>query len=178
MLKKAFTLVELLIVIAIIGILAIGILIALDPVEQTRKATDSATLSTVGEVKGAIARHFVSRTCWPWQTLSAGVCSNAAGCANGTAYSLGGAIGTCGRTISDTLVDSGELKSYSGSLVSVLVNDGSATAWQVSFQPVSKSIATNSVLKYTTSACAILAGTGATGICAAPGAACIYCISQ
>ena len=39
--KKAFTLVELLIVIAIIGILAIGILIALDPVEQTRKASDA-----------------------------------------------------------------------------------------------------------------------------------------
>ena len=172
--KKAFTLVELLIVIAIIGILAVGILIALDPVEQTRKATDANTLETAGEVKNATERHFVSRTCWPWQTLAAGVCSNVAGCVNGTAYVLGSA--GCGSTISQALVASGELKSYSGGLISMLVNDGAATAWKVSFQPVSKSIATNSVLKYTLNTCSVLAGTG--GICAAPGANCIYCISQ
>ena len=172
--QKAFTLVELLIVIAIIGILAVGILIALDPVEQTRKATDANTLSTAGEVKDAVTRHFVSRTCWPWQTLAGGVCSNAAGCVDGSAYVLGTA--GCGSTISTTLVASGELKSYSGSLISVLVNNGAGTPWQVSFQPVSKSISTSSVLKYTTSACSTLAGSG--GICAAAGAACIYCISQ
>jgi len=179
-LSKGFTLIELLIVIAIIGVLAVGLLVALDPVEQARKATDSNTLRTTSEVKDAITRHYVATTCWPWETLSGTTCSQASGCTNGTGYVLG-ATG-CGATISNALIASGELKSYSSALVNVVPNNGTTTAWKVAFQPTSKNVALNGVAKYTTStgagACATLAGAGVDGVCAAAGSSCHYCMSQ
>ena len=59
--KKAFTLIELLIVIAILGILAVGILIALDPIEQTRRATDSTIQQSALEIKNAIKKNQMKR---------------------------------------------------------------------------------------------------------------------
>lgn len=175
LLQKGFTLVELLIVIAIIGILVVGILIALDPVEQTRKATDANTLSTAGEVRGAINRYYASRTCWPWVT--AGTCTQSASCDTGSSYVLGAA--GCGLIVSDNLVNSGELRSYSGTTIRVIPNLGTTTAnaWKVVFEPVSKSVALNTVQKYTTTACttsSALPCAGTIGV----GGQCVYCLSQ
>lgn len=50
LLQKGFTLIELLIVIAIMGILAAGILVAVDPVDKINQANDS---SVQGDVSGA-----------------------------------------------------------------------------------------------------------------------------
>lgn len=170
LLQKGFTLVELLIVIAIIGILVVGILVALDPVEQTRKAQDANLLSTADEVKGAINRFYVARSYWPWET-SAGV--NASGCTSGSAYVV--AATGCGATISDALLNAGELRSYSSTAISVVPNTGtSSTLWKVAFQPASESVALNTVQKYTTTACS----TSAALPCAAVGSSCIYCLSQ
>lgn len=52
--KLGFTLIEIIIVVAIIGILAIGLITALNPVEQINRATDTTTLS--------LAREFLSST--------------------------------------------------------------------------------------------------------------------
>lgn len=176
---KGFTLIELLIVIAIIGVLAVGLLVALDPIEQTKKAADSNTLRTATEVRDAINRHYIATTCWPWQTLSSGSCANVSGCTDTTVYVLSASSG-CGLTIKTALTNSGELKSYSSTLLSILIDTGasSSTQWKVIFQPTSKSVATNSVLKYTTTACSTLAGAGVDGICSAPGSSCQYCITQ
>ena len=101
--KKAFTLVELLIVIAILGILAVGILIALDPVEQIRRATDATVLSSAGDIKSALNRYFASKLYFPWceSTSPAGGCTFVTGCAPSTAYLLNAG---CGSTVLDSQI--------------------------------------------------------------------------
>lgn len=48
--SKGFTLIELLIVIAILGVLAAGVLIAVDPVDRINSANDSRVQSDVGVI--------------------------------------------------------------------------------------------------------------------------------
>jgi len=52
--KKGFTLVELLIVIAILGTLAVVVLIALNPVQQLARTRDSGRISTVSQLGHAV----------------------------------------------------------------------------------------------------------------------------
>src|SRR3989344_4505769 len=111
MLKKAFTLIELLIVIAILGIRAVGLLIALDPIEQTRRATDATVLRSASDTKNAIDRYYTGKLYYPWCTAAspAGGCTlDVAICATAaTAYLLNTG---CGTGVLSALVNTGELK--------------------------------------------------------------------
>lgn len=60
MFKKAFTLIEILIVMAIIGILAIGLIAALDPIEQLRRATDTGLKNSGYEAARAYDRYYAT----------------------------------------------------------------------------------------------------------------------
>jgi len=65
-LRKGFTLVELLIVIALLGALAIGLIGALDPFEQLKKGTDTGTRDLVNQVQTAVLRYNATTNKLPW----------------------------------------------------------------------------------------------------------------
>lgn len=68
--KKAvsggFTLVELLIVIALIAILSVAVLATINPIEQTNKARDAKFKNDAAEVLGAYERFYASQNTYPW----------------------------------------------------------------------------------------------------------------
>ena len=66
MMRKAFTLVELLIVITLIAILSVAVLATINPIEQTNKARDSQFKNDAAEVLGAYERYFASQNMYPW----------------------------------------------------------------------------------------------------------------
>jgi prepilin-type N-terminal cleavage/methylation domain-containing protein len=66
-LKKAFTLIELLIVIVIIGVLAVAVLSAINPIEQIKKAQDAGKRSDSAELLNALERYYTTYQQYPWE---------------------------------------------------------------------------------------------------------------
>ena len=64
--QKGFTLIELLIVIAVLGILAAGVLATIDPFEQFKKARDTNTRNTMVELYNSFIRFNANHGTWPW----------------------------------------------------------------------------------------------------------------
>lgn len=102
--KKGFTLIELLIVIALLGILAIGLLAALDPFDQLKKGTDTGVRNTVSEVQGAVIRFYAIKGFMPWCDDS--TCAAPLDAGEPTAATLFNAMPATIQAI----VDTGELK--------------------------------------------------------------------
>jgi prepilin-type N-terminal cleavage/methylation domain-containing protein len=65
-----FTLVELLIVIALIAILSVAVLATINPIEQTNKARDAKFKNDAAEVLGALERYYASKSEYPWNDLT------------------------------------------------------------------------------------------------------------
>lgn len=72
--RKGFTLIELLIVITIMGILAVAVLSAINPIEQMKKARDAARKSDAAELLNAYERYFTTFGCYPWNMPAGGPC--------------------------------------------------------------------------------------------------------
>ncbi len=70
--KRGFTLVELLIVIALIGILSVAVLSTINPIEQANKANDSAKKNDSSEVLSAIERYYATQYQYPWVAQNTG----------------------------------------------------------------------------------------------------------
>jgi len=66
---KGFTLVELLIVIALIAILSVAVLATINPIEQSNKARDAAMKNDAAEVLGALERYYASQNAYPWNIV-------------------------------------------------------------------------------------------------------------
>jgi len=156
--NMGFTLIELLVVIGIIGILAAGILAAIDPLEQLKKGRDSSKRSVCVEVFNALTRYYAVNGAFPWTSASYGKTLSAASA----------------DTIS-SLVDRGELKPEfmkglpAGANTAITINQTSTTApIYVCFDPDSKSVSREPTTIYS--------GTnGLTGCEPTAGLTCYWC---
>ncbi len=61
-----FTLVELLIVIALLGVIALIVIAAINPIEQANRARDTGMRSDASQLISAIDRYFAVREKFPW----------------------------------------------------------------------------------------------------------------
>ncbi len=68
---KGFTLVELLIVIALIAILSVAVLATINPIEQSNKAKDSSVQNDAAEVMNAYERYYANAQAYPWMRYGA-----------------------------------------------------------------------------------------------------------
>lgn len=68
--KTGFTLIELLIVIAILGVLAVGLLATIDPFEQLKKGRDTSTRNMVEEFYNAGLRYYAIKDSFPWASAT------------------------------------------------------------------------------------------------------------
>ena len=65
--QAGFTLVELLIVIALIAILSVAVLSTINPIEQSNKARDSRVQNDAAEILNAMERYYASVQKYPWE---------------------------------------------------------------------------------------------------------------
>lgn len=70
--RRGFTLVELLIVIALIAILSVAVLATINPIEQSNKAKDSTMQNDAAEVLNAYERYYAGQSSYPWVDVYTG----------------------------------------------------------------------------------------------------------
>jgi len=64
--QKGFTMIELLIVIAVLGVLAVAVLSAINPIEQINRGKDTGSRSDAEQLLGAVERFYTSSGYYPW----------------------------------------------------------------------------------------------------------------
>lgn len=141
--QKGFTLIELLIVIAVLGILAAGVLATIDPFEQFKKARDTNTRNTMVELYNSFIRYNANHGTWPW---------DAAGSRPDTAQQLSSIT----STLISAIVNDGELKSgFASNIDGTVLTTSYVKYWDspsqtvsVCFLPQSKTIRKDANTKY------------------------------
>jgi prepilin-type N-terminal cleavage/methylation domain-containing protein len=99
--QKGFTLVELLIVIAILAVLSVTVVVVLNPAELLKQARDSTRISDLASVNSAIAL-YLTDVSTPYLNGSSTACSSYTGyITNTTTTPFSGAV----TTVSSTAVD-------------------------------------------------------------------------
>lgn len=107
--KKGFTLVELLIVIGLLGAIALIVISAINPIEQSNRARDTRFKADGGQLISAIDRYFATKSEFPWMTLTPALTTDAAFDFVSVATQ---AVGLCGATcaVDGYLISNDELK--------------------------------------------------------------------
>lgn len=115
--KLGFTMIELLIVIAVLGILAVAVLSAINPIEQINRGRDTGSRGDAEQLLSAIDRYYASQGIYPWQADSDDVDSDGnaplIGAGGGFADVASTDFGDGSQTVLEKLTDGGtaELKS-------------------------------------------------------------------
>lgn len=68
--SQGFTMIELLIVIAVLGVLATAVLAAINPIEQIDRGRDTGSRSDAEQLLSAIDRYYTTQELFPWQRPS------------------------------------------------------------------------------------------------------------
>lgn len=69
-LSRGFTLVELLIVIALLGVIATIVIAAINPIEQANRARDAGMKADASQLISAIERYYTTHSQFPWEASS------------------------------------------------------------------------------------------------------------
>lgn len=162
--RAGFTLMELLIVIGVLGILAAGLLAAIDPFEQLKKARDTNNRSAAIEFLGSSQRYYANHGYLPWFKMTGAAYDCAEPSINPlrvldatspfSAVALsktGGAGDTNMKTCVDgTLLVDGEIKDtyFDGLATTLYLASGSPTKVKVCFPPESKSNLSDAASKW------------------------------
>lgn len=150
---KGFTLIELLIVIGVLGILASGLLAAVDPFEQLKKARDANARNATIELMNGFTRYYATHGAFPWNLKTSPVDCDGAGTTDAP-----GAIATGALEINDmsgcitSLESDGELKANFVTNVStdmyVASDPADKTDIHVCFAPEGKALRSDALTKY------------------------------
>lgn len=139
---------ELLIVIGVLGILAAGLLAAIDPFEQLKKARDSNYRSGAIELLSSIQRYYANHGYFPWRNAGTTCATGSDLLTEDNVASLSAKLVQVGSTQDssiapclDDLVTDGELKSTfsQGLNTTVYLSSWSKTSVRVCFSPEAKS---------------------------------------
>lgn len=105
-LKQGFTLVELLVVMTLLGIIAVAIVAAINPIEQANRARDTRFKSDSGQLVSAIERYYTQQAAFPWGSADTALSVITAGSTGATG------VGVCGTTCASdgALITANELK--------------------------------------------------------------------
>jgi prepilin-type N-terminal cleavage/methylation domain-containing protein len=157
-LTSGFTLVELLIVIALLGAIALIVIAAINPIEQANRARDTRFRSDGGQLISATDRYFAARSEFPWMTVTSTYSTDDA---FGFAAANNQEVGICGATCAadGVLITNDELKTefrsrdfvedYDGSDASETIwigkDSGSSSSVYACFIPLSNSERQNAV---------------------------------
>ncbi len=163
-----FTLVELLVVIGILGILAAGLLAAIDPLEQLKKGRDQNKRNIAVEYHNALTRYYATYGYFPWNPTG-----NGAALATTT-------LSAAQNSQTAILVTTGELKaSFNDAAGDALLGQLSVTGLTsvaggdvfVCFNPESKAVSLDPTTLFTS----IAGATAATCPSTTDTAACFFC---
>ncbi len=83
---RGFTMIELLIVIAVLGILAVAVLAAINPIEQINRGKDTGSRSDAEQLIGAVDRYYTANGYYPWQIGAADTTTTTGWIAVGTGW--------------------------------------------------------------------------------------------
>lgn len=125
--KLGFTMIELLIVIAVLGILAVAVLASINPIEQINRGRDTGSRSDAEQLISAIDRYYAAKGYYPWMTngVSVNTTTDASGTpSTGSLLQLNAAGVTVGADAVDvlTIMSSGGAAELKSSFTSRLVD--------------------------------------------------------